>query len=238
MYQALPRSCICDICSITEIPAIQALSHYLPVSRRILQERPILIPNRCWSLRSSRAMMRHPRTSREEWFQRSKMSSLAFERGSEWVFHLNWLFPYTVSADMVDISVYNPISRQQAKDSKLALKRGRKCQYLDRKLLIIRWKHKRRSVCNIFHIFDRNIWLTLTKGGKKCERKYFWWFKLFLFNTRLFIRHLDKILQLIYNDKTMIYAWQWHTEAVNNWNKINWERENRERKMKSERQRR
>ncbi len=78
-------------------------------------------------------------------------------------FPLNWLFPYTVSADMVDISVYNPISIQQAKDSKLALKRGRKCQYLDRKLLVIRWKHECRSVSNIFRIFDRNIWLTLTK---------------------------------------------------------------------------
>lgn len=71
------------------------------------------------------------------------MSILAFERGSEWV---NWLFPYDVSVDVVYVSVYNPIKRQQAKDSKLALKRDRKCQYLDRKLLLVQC----RSVCYIF----------------------------------------------------------------------------------------
>lgn len=75
------------------------------------------------------------------------MSILAFKRGSEW---FNWLFPYDVSADMVHVSVYNPIRRQQAKDSKLVLKRDRKCQYLDRKLLLVQC----RSVRYIFVSFD------------------------------------------------------------------------------------
>ncbi len=176
MYQALPRSCICDIC-FDYRDSCHSSFEPLPASEPgiLYKKGQYSFPNRCWSLRSSRAMMRHPRTSKEEWYQRSKMSSLAFERGSEWVFHLNWLFPYTVSADMVDISVYNPISRQQAKDSKLALKRGRKCQYSDRKLLVIRWKHKRRSVRNFFRIFwQKHLAHINDGGGKKCERKYFW----------------------------------------------------------------
>lgn len=77
------------------------------------------------------------------------MSILAFERGSEWV---NWLFPCDVSlcVDVVHVSVNNPIKRQQAKDSKLALKQDRKCQYLDRKLLLVQC----RSVSYIFVSFD------------------------------------------------------------------------------------
>lgn len=73
------------------------------------------------------------------------MSILAFERGSEW---FNWLFPYDVSADMVHVSVYNLIKRR--KNSKLVLKRDRKCQYLDRKLLLVQC----RSVRYIFVSFD------------------------------------------------------------------------------------
>lgn len=90
--------------TVTRVTPLR-LERYLPFklwaitcqwAGHILQERPILIPNRCCSLRSHPAMMRHPRTSKEEWYQRTKMSSLAFERGSEWIFHSSRLFLHTV----------------------------------------------------------------------------------------------------------------------------------------------
>lgn len=58
------------------------------------------------------------------------MSSLAFERGSEWVFHLTDSFP-TLCLWTWLISVFTITDKViKNKDSKPALKRGRKFQYL------------------------------------------------------------------------------------------------------------